>query len=396
MPLRVLLLTSAFAPTMGGAESYARTVAHGLADAGHDVLVVTDTVPGTPPREADGPVRIIRLGGYRGLLEDPSKLPWEQLYFGLLPELADVVTEFGPDLVLANSLETTVAGRVVADELAIPLVGAYHEHAPLEEPLGIGKTMLGYRRMAPDLVLAGSHSYAARALAHLPAERVALVHHGVDTDAFTDAPHTAPLRQRVRARYGIADDDLLVVCAGRLKPRKGQLELVEAFASLGHPGLRLLLVGGVSSASRTYADRLRAQAASIGAPRLQLDESVTVQQMPGVLAAADIVAQPSHSEGLGLSLLEAMSAARPVIATRIDGFDEVLTEEGLALRVDPEAPGQLASALATLCADGDLRRGLGRRARAHVLARFSQRRMIDRTAELLCRLAVPATARGTR
>ena len=393
MSLRTLILTSSYPPTMGGAETYAHTLAHGLARDGFDVVVVTDAVAGAPRDERTDGVTVARRDGYRALLADPGKLPWEQLCFGLLPDLEDVLRDWRPHVVVANSLECTVLGRIVADDLGVPLVGAYHEHDPRLEPFGAGRLSLGYRVLAPDLVLAGSTSYAARALEHLPAERVALVLHGVDTDVFDDRPELRDQASAVRRRYGVQDHELLVVTSGRLKERKGHLELIRAFASLRRTDAVLAVVGGVSSSSLEYADTLAETVAACTDARVVVDTTASLADMPAVLAASDVVAQPSRSEGLGLALLEAMSMARPVVATRIDGFDEVLGPDGPAVRVPVGDVDAIADALTTLLDDADLRRTLGAQAREHVLAGFSRRRMIASTAALLEQVAATEAVR---
>lgn len=384
--MRVLVLTSGYAPIIGGAETYAQTFAEGLAASGHEVLVATDQVAGQPARERQRGVAIARLSGYRALLDDPSKLPWEQLYFGVLPELEEVLAGFRPELVVANNLETTVIGKVVAFELDVPLVGAYHEHAPEEEPFGQGKMALGYRFLSPDLVFAGSRSYQARALRHLPADRVKLIYHGVDTEVFRpDVSGT-----EVRARYGIGPDEKLIVNSGRLKPRKGQLALLRAFAAQDDPAARLLIVGGVSSASLEHAALLESEIDRLGLrDHVRIDREVTYEQIPSVLAAADVVAQPSTSEGLGLALIEAMAMGRPVIATNIAGFDEILTADDLALVVEPDDVDQIAAALRTLLADADARATLGAAGHQHVVEHFSRKKMLEHTEAALCELVRP-------
>lgn len=387
MTLRILLLTSAYPPVMGGAETYAQEIAEGMAGLGHEVRVVTDAAAGRPgqhvasSRAVGRGVRIDRLAGYRGLLADPSKLPWEQLLFGVLPELAGVLGAWRPDLVLANSLETAVLGRIVADEYGVPLASAFHEHEPENEPFGKGRCSLVYRWVRPDLVLAGSQFYAARALAHVPGDGVALIHHGIDTDLFAPVPKDAPGRRERRRAWGVAEDELLIVSVGRLKPRKGQAELLRAFTRL--PALRavLVLLGGVSSGSPEYAERLRADIAAARAAgfRVVLDEGVDREGMPAALAAADLAVLPSHSEGLGLALLEALSTALPVIATEIEGFAEVLDGSAVALTVPLGDEEALGGALFSLTTDPGLRQKLGTLARDRAVEHFSRRRMTRRT-----------------
>lgn len=406
--LRLLLLTAGFPPIVGGAETYAATLAAGLANLGHDVLVATDESDdrarlAAPDAAAPGPVRqawprIARLAQYRELLADPSKLRWEQMVFGILPELEQLLAGWRPDLIVANGLETTVLGRIAAYEFGVPLVGAYHEHAPESEPFGHGKMALGYRYLAPDVVLAGSLRYRARALRFLEEDRVHLIHHGVDTARFSPARSNA----RMRARYSLGPERTLIVTAGRLKFRKGQAELIEAFALAAHPTAHLVIAGSVSSASLDYADGLNALIERLDLRgRVTIDQGVLPTDMPELFAAADIVAQPSHSEGLGLALLEAMSSARACVATRIAGHAEIFSVAGQSLDtapgdlvelVEPRDVDGLADTLKRLQADGARRAALGKAARDHVRRYFSQQMMLTRTDALLRDVA----ARGCR
>lgn len=414
--LRVLLLTSGYPPIVGGAEAYAATLADGLAGLGHDVLVLTDHLdgvgggdpagysahadgnsdtPGTPGPE------VRRLARYRALLADPSKLRWEQMAFGILPELEQTLEQWRPDVIVANGLETAVLGRMVAYELGVPLVGSFHEHAPEDEPFGQGKMALGYRYLDLDAVLAGSQSYQARALRFLDEGRVHLIHHGVDTHRFS--PDVSG--ERMRARYRLDRDRILIVSAGRLKARKGQAELIESFARAAHDEAYLVVAGSVSSASPEYADRLDSLIDRLGLrDHAVVDQSVPPADMPELFAAADIVAQPSHSEGLGLALLEAMSAGRPCVASLIDGHAEIFSAGGRAPEtrpehlvepVEPRDVSGLADALKRLQADGARRAVLGAAAREHVERHFSQQLMLARTDALLRGVAArgPGAAR---
>lgn len=386
--MRLLMIASSFPPVIGGAESYAALVAGGLAGRGHEVTVATDVSRGSlaPESFADpAGFAVRRLGGYRALLEDPSKIRWEQMAFGLLPELAACAAECDPELILTNSLDAAYLGKALALELDLPWAASFHEHDPLEEAMGRGRLRLVYGTLRPSLVLAGSALYADRARCWGDEAAVRLIYHGVDTDAF--APDTDG--SAVRRTYGFAEDELVVLSAGRLKPRKGMRELVAAFDVVRRrqPRARLLIVGGISSASAAYAQALEDDVVRLGLEdTVTIDREVSFERMPAVIAAADVVAQPSWEEGLGLSVLEAMSAARPTVTTDVVGVREILDGEEVALVVPPRQPAPLAEALCTLLSSPDLRRSLGERARRHVVERFSRELMLERTEAELQRL----------
>ena len=101
-------------------------------------------------------------------------------------------------------------------------------------------------------------------------------------------------------------------------------------------------------------------------------------------AAANIVAQPSWEEGLGLSVLEAMSAGRATVTTDVAGIREILSRPDIALVVPARKPRALAEALSLLIGEPELRRRLGSHARRHVEERFSRERMLVEVEAALC------------
>ncbi|MGW8526558.1 MULTISPECIES: glycosyltransferase family 4 protein [Nocardiopsidaceae] len=384
--MRLLIITSSFHPVIGGAETYAWEVAEGLAARGHDVVVVTDLPRGHHAGEvfAGDPegVDVRRLSRYHEILADPSKIHWEQMAYGLMPEIRDVIDEFRPDLVLTNSMDAALLGKTVSLDRGIPWVATFHEHSPQDEPLGAGRLRLVHGVLKPSLVLAGGAFYAERAAEWGPGNPVELIYHGVDTERFHPGIDGRPVREH----HGLTDQETLFVLAGRLKPRKGIREAISAFDRVRRacPGARLLIVGSVSSASLDYSAQLDADIAALDLQQtVTIDRTVTFDRMPGVLAAADVVVQPSFEEGLGISVLEAMSMGKPVVTTDIVGVRELLTAPGVARVVPPGAPEPLAHVLIELAGSAEERSRLGKAAREHVVGSFSKQRMVERTESVL-------------
>lgn len=393
--MRLLVITSSFHPVVGGAETYAFELSRQLAGRGHSVTVVTDVPrglePGAPITGDPSGVRVYRLAGHRDLLADPSKIFWEQMAFGTYPELADVLDAAAPDVVLTNSLDVAVLGRTAALDRGVPWVATFHEQAPEREPLGRGRLRLVYGLLRPDLVIAGSRFYAERAEPF--GAQVELIYHGVDTDVFHPAVDPAP----VRRHYGYTDENIVIVTAGRLKERKGIRESIHAFASVHarHPQTRLLVVGTINSASLEYAQQINDDIADLGLGNVVvIDQTVTFDRMPAVLAAADIVAAPSREEGLGLAVLEAMSTGRATVTTDIPGIREILTTPDIALVVPAAQPQALADALAALVTKPPLRENLAVNGRTHILAHFSRKRMIEQTEAALLAVTVLGDSTG--
>jgi glycosyltransferase involved in cell wall biosynthesis len=110
------------------------------------------------------------------------------------------------------------------------------------------------------------------------------------------------------------------------------------------------------------------------------------RDLGNVLAAIDFFTMPSLWEGLPLSLVLAMGAGVPVIASRVAGIPEVVQHEVSGLLVEPGDSAGLAQAMARLVADNELRRSLGESARAFVLPRFGFDRYVESITALYDRL----------
>ncbi len=104
-----------------------------------------------------------------------------------------------------------------------------------------------------------------------------------------------------------------------------------------------------------------------------------------LLAAADVFAVPSRREGQGIAALEAMAAGLPVVASRIGGLADMLTDGETALLVPPDDPDALAAALSRLKSDARLRKKLAENAAPLVQARYDVQQMLASVTEAVCR-----------
>lgn len=372
--MRVLFLASTYHPVIGGAETYARVVAEGLAARGHEVTVFTDGSRAAAPADAvEGGVRVVRARAFADLLGMPDKVRWEQMQFSLLDELAAVLAG-GFDVVHANGMECAILGSMAALDARVPLLGTFHEQEPERGPVGRGRSRFVYGSLPMAVVLAGSEFYAAKAVEGGAAGRVRLVYHGVDVERFASADAVAG-----RRRFGVADGVFTVAFAGRFSPRKGVVELVRAAAVVRRhvPGLRVLVAGSCNSGGEWYRDLVRDEIERLDlAGVVSVHEDVTLDDVPSLFAAADVVAQPSHAEGLGLAMIEAMAAGRPLVSSDIEGVREVVTNGVDGILVPPGDADAVGDAIVRLHDDESLARRLAERAGSTVRERFSRDRML--------------------
>jgi glycosyltransferase involved in cell wall biosynthesis len=185
-------------------------------------------------------------------------------------------------------------------------------------------------------VIAVSRPLAERAIAlGAPAERVDVVPNGVDASLFHPRERAAARRELGHA----ADRRRWLVYVGRLEMVKGVLELIEAFARLSRPDLRLVLVG--QGEARAACERA---AAPLG-DRVLLAGVRPIEEIPLWLAASQALVLPSWNEGTPNVILEAFACGRRVVATRVGGVPDLVTSELLGELVPPRDPAALAAAL---------------------------------------------------
>jgi phosphatidylinositol alpha-mannosyltransferase len=152
-----------------------------------------------------------------------------------------------------------------------------------------------------------------------------------------------------------------VLYVGRMEPRKGVDRLVRAMQSVQAcvPGVQLVIVGGGPDrqAIQSIAQELGVRTIFAG--------RVSDEQLPGYYQSADVVCSPALAdESFGITLLEAMAAGRPIVASDIAGYSELLTPAGCARLTKPGDVDALAVEICAVLADASLARTLGERGAA--------------------------------
>jgi glycosyltransferase involved in cell wall biosynthesis len=172
-----------------------------------------------------------------------------------------------------------------------------------------------------------------------------------------------------RRVYGFQPGDVVLGFMGRLVEEKGGSDVVRAFASLApaHPRLRLLIVGTGAGQPGDDEPRLRSLVAELGlADRVKFAGWQDRQALYYALFDVFVLATRDH-EALSSSVLQAMMAGKPVVATAVGGVPELVAHERTGLLVPPGDAEGMAAAIERLLADDALRHRLADRARAHVM-----------------------------
>jgi sugar transferase (PEP-CTERM/EpsH1 system associated) len=213
----------------------------------------------------------------------------------------------------------------------------------------------------------------------LSAERIEVVHNGV---ASQRASLSAERRAQIRREFGVADGDFIILQVARLDPIKDHSTALKALAqTVGQePRIRLVLVG--DGPERPAIERQIAD--------LRLRPSVTMlgqrSDVSELLAAADAFLLTSVSEGLPVTIIEAMATGLPVISTRVGGVPEVINDGDSGLLAPAGDATALAAAIVRLTRDAHLRTRLAENGRERVASRFSEEQMMQRYDDLYAEL----------
>lgn len=185
--------------------------------------------------------------------------------------------------------------------------------------------------------------------------RLHVVPNGIDLTRFTPDPSA---RRAIRAELDLSDDVWVIGTVGRLAPEKDHALLIRATASERERGVHVVIVGDGPERS--------ALGCAHGVHLVGVRSDV-----PRWLAAFDLFALSSRSEGLPLALIEAMATELPVVATRVGGVGDLLEDSVTGLLVPAGEVEGFEAALVALAADRPRARAMGRLGRARVLSRHS-------------------------
>ncbi|OJW28115.1 MAG: glycosyltransferase family 1 protein [Rhodospirillales bacterium 69-11] len=201
------------------------------------------------------------------------------------------------------------------------------------------------------------------------------VRNGRDPTRFRPDPAA---RARVRAELGTPEERVVILAVSRLVWHKGYPELAAAIPKL--PDVELWVVGERLDSDRGPDMAALLRNAGLG-DRLKL--LGYREDVPALMAAADVFTLPSHFEGLPMSVIEAMLTGLPVVATDVRGPAEQVMPGETGLLVPPADAAALADALGRLARDPDLRARMGAAGRRRALDCYDEAKVLARTLDLL-------------
>ncbi|MDJ0951666.1 MAG: glycosyltransferase family 4 protein [Alphaproteobacteria bacterium] len=348
----------------------------GMQRAGHDVVGVCS------PGELVGPVR---EAGFRVETVPIARSYDLRRHLESYAALLAFMRRERFDLVHVHTPVAALIGRVAAWRAGVPRIAYtahgfyFHERMPRSKRmLFLALEWLAGRTTDVLFTQAEEDAATARRYRLCRGDIVTAIGNGVDPIRF-ESDNT--VRGRVRHNLGVDEDTVVIVMVGRLVAEKGYPELFEAMRSVA---AQLWVVG-----ERLKSDHATAIDRALGDAQSDPDLATRVrflgyrQDVPDLMRAADVFTLPSHREGMPRSIIEAMFAGLPVVATDIRGSREEVVDNETGLLVPVGDVGALARALSRLVGDPQARTDMGRAGRARAQALYNEADVVARQLDLL-------------
>ncbi len=327
--MRIGVVTECYYPSIGGIQEHVHHFAREARRLGHTVRIVTSEMPDLRAGASDPPAHdVIRIAPSLPIYSNGG-LGRVTGGIGISAAVRDVLARERFDVVHVHQPLTPVLPLLATHHATGPVVGTFHTN--FEPGLlfrAFGRAMQRYLDRL-DAAIAVSKACLGAFEGRLAAE-FRVIPNGVDVERFG----------RGRRLKGFDDGKFNVLFVGRLEPRNGLDTLFAGFRrAWEHIDARLIVLGDGPLADRYRARIPRDMASDVVFAGRVLDER------PDWYATADVLCAPARVASFGVALLEAMAAGKPVLASDIDGFREVVTHGREGELLAPDDPQAWARAL---------------------------------------------------
>jgi L-malate glycosyltransferase len=304
----------------------------------------------------------LRLSDFFGYLKS---------FFVVMRQLRRRVADFKPDVVHANSIRSGLVATTATFGLRTRVVWQLHDLLPRHPLSSLIRVFAGLSRRTSMIAVseAVARNFCGR-LSALLGTRVKVILNAIDLDAFT--PNCTSKRQ-LKRELRLRESDLLLGIVGQITRRKGQLELLRAFAEVVQqiPNSILLVIGApLFNRDHEYLALLKKTIFELG-----IGHNVRIlgarTDVPRIMQALDLLIVNSTAEPFGLVIPEAMACGTPVLATAVDGIPEIISHRETGWLVQSGDEAELSDAIVSLLRREELREELAARAGRHVREAFS-------------------------
>lgn len=337
-------------------------------------MILRNEDPLVPEYEKAGiPVATLRLVPPRRALEIGKLLKFLVYFWPSVFQIIRALGRFRADIVHVNTiynLQSALAARLTRRPLA------WHIRELSEGFIYNGFIMM-VRLLASHVVVT---SRAVEATMTKCGDRVLMIPDGIDLSDYANTQESASLRDEFNALNG----EPIIATVGRLEHWKGQHILIEAIPKVlkSYPEARFLIVGGPAMNKPEYAEDLKKRCRA-----LQIEKNVIFtgirDDIPDILATVDALVLPTcTAEPWGRTVVEAMAAGCPVVATAAGGPLDTMVDGATGWLVPPNDKDALAGKICALLGNPDESRAMGEAGKKRAVDHFSLDRHVDNMSSL--------------
>jgi glycosyltransferase involved in cell wall biosynthesis len=331
-----------------------------------------ESVPGLEARFTWRPGRLLR---------------YLKSFLFVIRELRRKIVLAKPDLIHANSIRAGLVATAATVGMSTRVVWHLHDLLP-RHPLSTCVRVVALlcartRMIAVSQAVANNFVGGFHSLAPGLTKRTTVILNAIELERFQ--PNESALL-KVRDELNLGDSRPIVGIVGQLTPRKGQLELIRAFARVlvKSPKAVLLIVGApLFNRDHEYEQRLKDTARELG-----IEEHIRLlgarNDVAGVMQSLDLLVVNSSAEPFGLVALEAMACGTPVVAAACDGLGEIIQHGADGWLVPPKDETALATAIVNLDRQPALKARMAEEGKKHVASRFSATRYLAELQAFYC------------
>lgn len=297
--------------------------------------------------------------------------------FGTMKYIGRLAREGNFDLVLTNSVKAHVVGTLGVRRL--PIIWRLHDIVDTStfSPTGV-KVMAFAAKKADHISCVSGAVLQALLDMNVPKDKLSVLYNGIGDVSYTG--------DSFRMEWGIMDHEVVVALIARISPDKGHETFIQAASHLVRtlPSTRFFIVGGdIFAGNKVYTEGLKDLVMELG-----LGDKVVftghISNIPKVLAGIDIFVNASNKpDSLPTAIIEAMLAAKPIVASKIGGIPEMIEDGNTGLLIEPGDSLSLAKAIERLVNDMASAKDMGKKARERALDTFNIDDYVDGMTALL-------------
>lgn len=296
-------------------------------------------------------------------------------FFAVIGEFRQRVKVIQPDLIHANSIRAGLVATAATVGMETRILWHLHDMLPRHPLSTLIRVFAALSSRAQMIAVSEAVGRNFRGRFRLLKNRVRVILNAIDLEQFkTDQAARRLVRRELRLR----ESDVLIGIVGQLTPRKGQLELLRAFAgALPEMPPSVLLVAGAPLFNR---DHEYSQEITHASSQLGIKDRMRMlgarSDIARIMQSLDLLVVNSRVEPFGLVILEAMACGTPVLATAVDGIPEIIEHGSNGWLVPPQDERLLQEALVHLTNRPGLREQLAEKGKDHVAMHFSADRYL--------------------